>query len=163
MFELREAEMYRQLRTYEGVVMKNYINSQDRTRHILILSIQETLNEFCQSNSLSEEEKKMLSKAYTQIIKFNKSLFERFGDAYRRKIEKTMEANVLRLEGKYAIVNECVSHSAVEDLNNALNELRMFNCMECDKQEFTKCGTYACFIACDIEGAECSEGCPFRL
>ena len=144
--------------------MKNYINSQDRTRHILILSIQETLNEFCQSNSLSEEEKKMLSKAYALIIKFNKSLFERFGDAYRRKIEKTMEANILRLEGKYANVNECISHSAVEDLEKAIKELRMFNCLDCAKCDYLNCGTYACMIACDIEG-EKTEGniCPFRL
>lgn len=145
-------------------IVKNYINSQDRTRHILILSIQETLNEFCQSNSLSEEEKKMLSKAYALIIKFNKSLFERFGDAYRRKIEKTMEANILRLEGKYANVNECISHSAVEDLEKAIKELRMFNCLYCDKCDYLNCGTYACMIACDIEG-EKTEGniCPFRL
>lgn len=144
--------------------MKNYINAQDRTRHILILSIQETLNEFCQSNSLSEEEKKMLSKAYALIIKFNKSLFERFGDAYRRKIEKTMEANILRLEGKYANVNECISHSAVEDLEKAIKELRMFNCLDCTKCDYLNCGTYACMIACDIEG-EKTEGniCPFRL
>ena len=145
-------------------IVKNYINAQDRTRHILILSIQETLNEFCQSNSLSEEEKKMLSKAYALIIKFNKSLFERFGDASRRKSEKTMEANILRLEGKYANVNECISHSAVEDLEKAIKELRLFNCIDCAKCDYLNCGTYACMIACDIEG-EKTEGniCPFRL
>ena len=144
-------------------IVKNYINSQDRTRHIIILAMQETINDLVKSNSLSEEEQKALSTAYKNILKFNKLIFERFGDAYRRKIEKTMQSNELKLEGKYANANECVSHSAVEDLEKALKDLQMFNCLDCSKCDFKNCGTYACLIACDIEGEECEDGCPFRL
>ena len=144
--------------------MKNYFNSMERTRHIIILAMQETICDLSKSDTLTEDEAKLLTKAYNLLIKFNKAMFERFGDAYRRKIEKTMESNILRLEGKYANVNECVSHSAVEDLEKAIKELQMFNCLDCEKCDYLNCGTYACMIACDIEG-EKTEGnvCPFRL
>lgn len=143
--------------------MKTYINAQDRTRHIIILAMQETINDLAKSDALSEEEQKALKNAYKNILKFNKLIFQRYGEAYRRKIETTMQSNELKLVGKYANVNECVSHSAVEDLEKALKDLQMFNCMDCEKCDFTNCGTYACLIACDIDGVESEEGCPFRL
>ena len=143
--------------------MKTYINAQDRTRHIIVMAMQETINDLAKSDALTDEERKALSVAYKNIIKFNKLIFERYGEAYKRKIENTMRANELKLVGKYAHVNECVSYSAVEDLNKALKDLQMFNCLDCDKCDFTNCGTYACLIACDIDGTECEDGCPFRL
>jgi hypothetical protein len=144
-------------------VVKNYINAQDRTRHIIILAMQETINDLANCDALSEEEKKALKTAYKNIIKFNKLMFERFGEAYQRKIETTMQSNTLRLVGKYEKVNECVSHSAVEDLEKAIKELQMFNCLDCTKCDYVNCGTYACLIACDVDGEEFENGCPFRL
>ena len=143
--------------------MKTYINADDRTRHIVMLSAQETMRALSVSDSLTEEEQKLLKDSVKKIEKFNRLISTRMGDAYWRKIEKTMRCNKLKLVGNYEPSRDCVSHIAVEDLEKALNDLRMLRCLDCEKCDFTNCGTYASFIACDVQG-EMSEGeCPFKL
>lgn len=143
--------------------MKNYFNSADRTRHICIMAMQETVRELSQSDTLTDEEKKQLNKSTLALQKFNALIYERFGEPYQRKIEKTMKANTLRLVGKYEVAQDCISHSASEDLAKGINELRMFNCMDCEKCDFKDCGTYATLIACDYDGEKTDSGCPFKL
>lgn len=144
--------------------MKNYFNKEERTTHIVVLAMQKTLSDFSKSDALSEEEKKLLTDSVKKLIKFNAKIFERMGEPYRRKIEKTMEVNHLKLVGKYAVTQDCVSHVATVDLERGLKELQMFNCLDCEKCDYLNCGTYACMIACDIDGKQTNENiCPFRM
>ena len=143
--------------------MKNYLNAEERTRHIVLMAMQETIRDFTESDALTEDEIKSLIKALKALENFNLNIFERLGEAYRRKIEKTMEANTLRLVGKYSVAESCISHSASEDIANGLKEMRLLNCIDCEKCDFKNCGTYCMFIACDVEGTKIDEGCPFKM
>ncbi len=144
--------------------MKNYFNAEERTRHIIILAMQETIRELSESDTLTDEEKELLKKCEKNLIKFNALIFERMGEPYQRKIERTMQANNLRLVGKYASACDCINHAASEDLTRGIKELRMFNCMDCEKCDYLNCGTYACMIACDIDGKKSEDNiCPFRM
>lgn len=143
--------------------MKNYLNSEERTRHIVLMAMQETSRDFLESDALSDEEIKELKKCLKAIEKFNCLIFERLGDAYQRKIEKTMQANTLKLVGKYSVAENCISHSASEDIAKGLKEIRLLNCIDCEKCDFKNCGAYCMFIACDVEGTKTTSGCPFIL
>lgn len=142
--------------------MKNYFNSEERTRHIILLAAQETADELSESEALTPEERKKLKTATTLLKKFTSSVCERFGEPYKRKIENTMRANNLKLVGKYAEVCECISHAANEDLEPTVKEMQFMHCVECDKKNFKDCAMYAMCIACDIDGEE-TGGCPFAV
>lgn len=142
--------------------MKNYFNAEERAMHIVLLAMQKTAEDFTKSDALTAEEKSLLKKAHKAVLNFNKAIFERFGEPYRRKIENTMQVNNLELVGKFEPHNDCISHSAQEDLKPKLSELRMFNCLDCTKGEFKDCAMYAMCVACDIDG-EGENGCPFTL
>lgn len=142
--------------------MKNYFNTQDRTRHIIILGMQEILNELANSTAISPEERLKLLKADKYVKEFNASILDRFGQAYINKIKSTMACNDLRLVGKYSACNECVSHIVAEDLKRVLADLRMYNCLDCEKCDFKNCAVYAVHITADTE-CEDTDGCPFKM
>lgn len=142
--------------------MKNYFNAEERARHIVLLAMQEPMLEFSKCDALTEEEKSLLKKIHNTVLKFNKSVFERLGEPYQRKVESTMRVNNLELVGKFQPHNDCLSYSAQEDLIGKLSELRMFNCLDCEKCDFKDCAMYAMCIACDIDG-EGESGCPYAL
>lgn len=147
--------------------MRNYFNAEERTRHIITLAMQETIAEFKNSTALTAEEKRYLNTALTNIQKFNVSVYERFGKSYMRKVENTMRDNDLRLIGKGAKYTECISHAAEEDLLPTINDLRMLNCLDCEKCDYKNCAIYAICTACDINVEENltkeKGGCPFGI
>ena len=142
--------------------MKNYFNCEERTRHIILLAMQEVAKDFQKSEAITPKERQMLAKVEEWTTKFNSSVFSRFGDSYARKIEKTMQANTLRLVGKYNTNVNTISHIAAEDLNKCVEELRAVNCLECDKAQWNDCATYNVCISCDIKGDAEAKGCPFK-
>lgn len=142
--------------------MKNYFNERERTRHIILLAMQEATKEMQSSAAITPKEKQMLAKIEEWTTKFNSSVFDRFGEAYARKIEKTMQANTLRLVGKYNEQAQAISHIATEDLKLLIDELQAINCLNCDKENYKDCATYNICVSCDVEGNGNCEGCPFR-
>ena len=142
--------------------MKNYFNCEERTRHIILLAMQEVAKEMQSSEAITPKERQMLAKIEEWTTKFNSSVFERYGEAYARKIEKTMQANTLRLVGKYNEQAKAISHVATEDLELLVDELHAFKCLDCDKANYKDCATYNICVSCDVEGNGNSEGCPFR-
>lgn len=142
--------------------MKEYLNADERIHHIVIMAMQGKVAEFIASEALLPDEKAELKKVLSSLTKFNMKLFKRFGLPYRRKIEKTLDANKLRLVGKYEKYIDCISHSATEDLMPKISELRMLNCMDCERTDHVDCAMYAMCVACDFDG-EAEDGCPFRL
>lgn len=142
--------------------MKNYLNAEERTRHIIILAMQENAEDFMNSDSLTAEERKCLRKVNEWCLRFNGLLFERFGEAYARKVKQTMSCNNLRLVGKYAEVANCINHIASEDHQYLIEELKAFKCLDCDREDYKNCGVYCGCVACDIDGNGKTEGCPFK-
>lgn len=142
--------------------MKTYFNAADRTRHIILLAMQTTCEEMSKSPTLTGEERRHITKAFNEVEAFNRSLFERMGEPYANKIQRTMESNALRLVGKYSSYTEAISNAAAQDLEPAINDLRTIHCLDCERCDFTKCGVYAISVACDIKGED-TDGCPYKI
>ena len=142
--------------------MKNYFNAEERARHIVILAMQERAEAFIDSDALTKEEQKAIKKINEWCFKFNSLLFDRLGESYQRKVEKTMACNTLSLVGKYAEVAHAINHVPIQDLDYMVQELRAFKCLDCEREDFKNCGMYCTCIACDVDGNGKEKGCPFR-
>lgn len=142
--------------------MKNYLNAEERTKHIILLAMQETAEDFMDSDALTKEEQKSLKKINEWCLKFNGLIFERLGESYARKVEQTMRCNVLRMVGKYSEVANAINHVASEDHDYLVQELKAFKCLDCQREDYKNCGMYCTCIACDVDGNGKEEGCPFK-
>lgn len=142
--------------------MKNYFNANERTKHIILLAMQTVADDFSAVDSITDEERKYLRMATTYIKKFNNSVFERFGEPYRRKIINTMQMNHLKLVGKFENTQDCITEAAAEDLIPKLRDVQMFYCMDCQKENHKDCAIYAMCVSCGIDGDD-TDGCPYKL
>ena len=143
--------------------MKNYFNSNERTKHIILLGMQTIAEEFAESNAITPEERKALLKVNEWLKKFNHSVCDRLGDVYMRKIRNTMSVNSLGLYGKYSAQKDCISNCAAEDVSKMADELQSLKCWECTRTNHKDCGVYACLVAVDKDGNDKEDGCPFRV
>ena len=143
--------------------MKNYFNSSERTRHIILLAMQTVAEEFTEIDAITPEERKMLLKIVEWVKKFNTSIFDRFGEPYKKKIVNTMAVNKLGLYSKYGQEKDCISNCASEDVYRLANEYRLFKCMDCERTDHKDCGVYACLVAVDTDGNDKVEGCPYKM
>lgn len=144
--------------------MKNYINSEERTRIIILRAMQKVAKEFQDYNCLTEEEKQYLKIAEENVEKFHTSIYTRFGEPFERKIENTMANNVLGLYSKYITSKkDCISYCSYEDLVPKMKDLINLNCLDCDHCDFRTCGIYAMAVALDMEGNGEESGCPFKV
>lgn len=142
--------------------MKNYFISEERTRHIILLAMQEVAEDFGKSDALTDDERKYIKTATTYIKKFNASVYDRFGDPYKRKIENTMKRNDLKLVGKYAPSRDCISEAAQEDLIPMIREIQSIYCMDCEKNDHKACAMYAMCTSCGIDGGD-TDDCPYKI
>lgn len=142
--------------------MKNYFNAIEREQHIFMIALQAVLKLLSQSEALTGTEKADLIKANEFIESFNNSVFNRFGDAYKRRVNNTVQVNKIRLVGKYSEKQEMISVAAEEDLNPMLDKIIEYFCMDCEKDNYKDCPVYNMGIACDCE-IKSEKGCPFRL
>lgn len=142
--------------------MKNYFNEKERTNHIILMCMEYTAREFANSNALSLEEKKAVNKIVEWCGKLNESVFERFGDAYKRKIEGTLKNNTLRLVGKYGAYTDCISYCASEDIEPKVKDLMCLHCLGCEKSDYKDCAMYSMAVTCGIVGED-TDGCPYLL
>ena len=142
--------------------MKNYFNEKERTNHIIVMCMQHIAKEFSSSNALTESEKKALCKIAEWCEKLNESVFERFGTAYRRKIQGTLTNNTLRLVGKYGAYTDCISYCASEDIEPKVKDLMSLHCLGCEKCDYKDCSMYSMAVTCGIVGED-TDGCPYKL
>lgn len=141
--------------------MKNYFNKCERDTHLVILFMAELVSNFKRDcNALTEEEQEHLSVAETHLKSFNESIYERFGDAYKRKIKGTLQTNTVRVGSKYG-QDTIVEHYSAEDLSQSVKDMIAFHCCGCEKCDFKSCPTYAMAVACDVFG-ENEQGCPYK-
>lgn len=142
--------------------MRNYFNEEERNTHILAIGMEGVVKCFLNNTTaLTEQERKDLEKALTYFKKFNDSIFERFGDAYRRKIQGTMETKTVRIQSKYGTKNDNETHCAKEDLLPLIDDLRAFSCIDCNRTSHLDCPMYNIAVACELEGHN-AEGCPYK-
>lgn len=127
-----------------------------------MLAMQEVADEFSNSDALTDDERKYIKTATTYIKKFNASIYERFGEPYERKIENTMKMNDLRLVGKFAHTQDCVTEAAAEDLLPTVRQIQAMYCLDCERDNHKACAMYAMCISCGIDGGD-TDGCPYKI
>ena len=142
--------------------MRNYLNAEERTRHIIIMSAQETIADMIDSNGITSEERRNLTRAKKAIEEFNASVCERLGQPYLRRIINTMNDNALRLVAK-GMTKPMIYTAASEDLVPMIAEVRSLQCMFCERDDYKTCPMYAMCVALDIEGEDTTDKCPFTM
>lgn len=146
----------------EGEEMKDYLNQEERTYLIILMAMGQTAEKFLKHQCLSEKDRYNLKKTIEWNKKFSEDILNRVGDVLRRKIVNTMKLNEIRLESKYAPSKNVISEACTEDLEPAIEELRLFHCNGCTKCNYKDCAVYAVSVACDIPEINNGEGCPFK-
>ena len=141
--------------------MKNYFNQKERSIHIILLGMEQVAKELQESNALTDEEHGIIDEVSDSLARFNASVFDRFGDSYKRKIKGTLECNEIALVSKYTKRNECIAYCSPEDLVGHIGDLINLNCVDCDKCDYTKCAVYGIAVACGVEGDD-TDGCPYK-
>lgn len=146
--------------------MKEYFNSNDRIRHFFVLGLKQIIDDFQKSDSLSTQESKWIGLASKYIKMANDSILERMGPAYKRKVLNMARDNRIDIVGRYSNDTVCVSNAAAEDIQPALDSLRSWQCIACEKDlNFKNCAVYNMCLACDvpinIEGDY--KGCPYKI
>ena len=142
--------------------MKDFFNADEREQHLKIMACQTSVDEFKDSNALTEEEKKCLRNAHKWLVKFTDSVFTRFGAPYGRKLQNTLSCNTLKFVGKYAQAQSAISECAQEDLLPKIRELQRFNCLFCEREDHIDCAMYAMGVSVGLEDKN-ETGCPFKL
>ena len=142
--------------------MKNYFNAQERNRHIVMMAMEGTAEEFLDSSALTEDELTSIRLACKHIKNFNTSVMKRFGQAYAHAVYGTLEVNKLVFVSKALPTGKTVAYSSAEDLYPMLKDMQMFNCLDCEKEEFNTCPMYNMMMACGID-ATCDKDCPYKM
>ena len=142
--------------------MKNYFNHEETLSHIMLMAAQAKAEEFCDSQSITEEERKYVKSAVSSLKKFTESVFIRLGDPYQRKIVRSLNDNQLKLAGRGTVERSALLHAPIEDLTGRMKEVQSISCMFCDNENYKECAIYAMFVALGVE-ATSSKGCPFCL
>ena len=149
--------------------MKDYFNAEEQAHHLAILACQskaKTLREAktyrTQEPICSKYERTCLKYAETYLNKFTESVFARMGEPYVRKLQSTLECNVIDIVGKEAPRKEAITKCAQEDLLPKIRELQALNCMWCERCDFKNCAMYAMGVAVGLEDKN-ETGCPFKM
>ena len=132
--------------------MRNYFNEKERNTHILAIGmegvVKTMLDEF---TALTEEEREDLKLALKHFKAFNDSIFERFGEVYRRKIQNTMETKTVCIASRYTAKNDSTTYCDRDDIARCIGEIQAFNCCDCDRCDWKDCSVYKESVMCEVE------------
>ena len=142
--------------------LEDYLNREERTHLIILMSMGQNAEKFLKRNCLSKQDRYNLEKVIAWTKKFNEDLLNRVGDTIRRKVVNTMKINEIRLESKYAPSKPLITEAATEDLEPALEDLRLFHCNGCKKCNYKDCAVYSISVTCDMPETNMGKGCPFK-
>ena len=142
--------------------MKNYFNERERNTHILAIGmegvVKTMLKEF---NSLTKEEREELELALEHFKNFNDSIFERFGEVYKRKITNTMETKTVCIASKFTAKNDSSTYCDRDDIARCVGEIQTFNCCDCKRCDWQDCSVYKASVMCEVKGVN-EDGCPYN-
>ncbi len=142
--------------------MRDWLKVEERAHLIVLMAMERKAEQFLNHTCLSKQDRYNLEKVVTWSKKFNEELLNRVGGVERRKITNTLKINKISLESKYAPSKPLITEAATEDLEPAIEELRLFHCNGCKKSAYKDCAVYAISVACDIPEINNGEGCPFK-
>lgn len=149
--------------------MKDYFNAKEQADHLAVLACQGKAKILRESKIYktgepicSKYEMTCLKYAETYLKKFTESVFARMGEPYVRKLQSTLESNVIDIVGKEAPRKEAITKCASEDLAKGMHEVNGIICTACNNKEHKNCGIYAMFVAVGLEAKQ-DKGCPFRV
>lgn len=144
--------------------MRDYFNQQERSRHLLVLFLTKTAEEFLDGNAITDEERKQLDKGCKAFEKFHELVMERLGGAYARSLQGTFKLNKVTVSPNATAMSNIISYQASEDIAPMCEEFRLYKCADCEKKDYKDCGFYNCCVSCNLEGNQNEKGeCPFRL
>lgn len=142
--------------------MKNYFNERERNTHILAIGmegvVKTMLKEF---TALTDYEYEELEEALEHFKNFNDSIFERFGEVYKRKITNTMETKTVCIASKFTAKNDSSTYCDRDDIARCVSEIQTFNCCDCSRCDWKECSVYKASVMCEVEGHN-ENGCPYK-
>lgn len=142
--------------------MRNYFNEKERNTHILALGMEGVVKAMLEDfTAITDSERKDLEKALKHFAKFNDSIFDRFGEVYKRKIQNTMETKTVCIASKYTAKNDSSTYCDKDDIAKVMSELQTFNCCDCERCEWKECSVYKASVMCEVEGTN-DSGCPYK-
>lgn len=142
--------------------MKNYFNEKERNTHILAIGMEGVVKVMLEEfTALTEEERNDLELALEHFKAFNDSIFERFGEVYKRKITNTMETKTVCVASKYTAKNDNTTYCDRDDIARCVGEIQTFNCMGCERCDWQDCSVYKASVMCECEGVN-EDGCPYK-
>ena len=143
--------------------MRNMFNEKEKTAHIILLAMGNSINTLLNGKALTLKERITLTKVSNSINEFHNLVFQRFGLPYKKKIEGTMQANNFGFYAKDGEEKNCISYCASEDVFAMGKLLRDWQCCDCEKCNHLDCGIYAMLCAVDSEVNEKEDGCPYKF
>lgn len=146
--------------------MKGYFNTEDQSRHLIMLSAMVIAKELINGNAISKEEKKLLEKAVENIEEFSESVFGRLGESYKRSIRNKASLNTLRLvaRGTTTTKSSQMENFIDRDILCEMFDYSVdFDCNGCERTDCKKCGIYNIKSYLNYDGkSEENDLCPFR-
>ena len=148
--------------------MKNYFNQYEASNHLIIMTAMLSVKNFIDSDSITDEERKLLKKVIKGVSDFSEKVFERLGDGYKRSLKNKSTLNTLR------VVSKNVHHQNNADMEDFIDSETLFNmidlsasleCSSCNRteKECLTCGWYKVKSYLHHEGNTEDNGlCPFR-
>lgn len=148
--------------------MKNYLNNDEKNKHLILIMAMTTAQDLLNCSGPTEEEKELLQTAANAISEFNKSVFDRIGDSYKRSIINRSRDNEIDIKTKKIYTpnrteedyTEYIDHEELVDIINSCSE---FECVGCKREDCKNCALYRININIGTKGqAEDNNLCPFR-
>ena len=142
--------------------MRNYFNEKERNTHILAIGMEGVVKVMLEEfSALTDAEREYLELALKHFKAFNDSIFDRFGEVYKRKIVNTMETKTVVLGSKYTSKNDSTTYCDRDDIARCVGEIQTFNCCDCERCNWQECSVYKASVMCEVEGSS-QDGCPYK-
>ena len=145
--------------------MKNYLNREEQSNHLILMSAIICVNNFLEGNCITEKEKSYLKAIKKNTQMFSESVFNRLGDSYKRSIENKARLNTLRLVSRNSpLINKTNMEDTIDtDVLKAIIEETDMACNGCTDTDCKKCSLYQIKTYLNYDGkSENNDLCPFR-
>lgn len=144
--------------------MKNYANRKETDLFMYVLAFEQYLNLFEKCEFISDVERRKVNNALKNIKELSKSVQDRLGVVFLKKIKSNLECNTLGFYAK-GILRDKVANNIDDSVLDELLEDAGWNmdCFDCNKENHTQCRCYRLFVEMGKDGNDTETGCPFKF
>lgn len=145
--------------------MKNYLNKEEQSNHLILMSAVVCVNNLLNGNAVTEKEKTYLKAIKKNVEVFSQSVFNRLGDGYKRSIENKARLNTLRLVSRNSpLINKSNMEDTIDtDVLKSIIEETDMACNGCTDTDCKACSLYQIKTYLNYDGkSENNDLCPFR-